>query len=48
MENRTVLVDTSILIDFLRKERKDKTILWQLREQSPCTIGTRYFGCKAF
>jgi len=48
MENRTVLVDTSILIDFLRKERKDKTILWQLREQSSCAIGTRYFEYKAF
>lgn len=40
MENRTVLVDTSILIDFLRKERKDKTIFWQLREQSPCAISS--------
>lgn len=40
MENRTVLVDTSILIDFLRKEHKDKTIFWQLREQSPCAISS--------
>jgi predicted nucleic acid-binding protein len=34
MANRTVLIDTSVIIDFLRKDRKEKTLLWQLLEQN--------------
>jgi len=33
MENRRVLVDTTILIDFLRKQKKEKSRLWKLREE---------------
>lgn len=32
MENRGILVDTTILIDFLRKKNKEKTLLWKLKE----------------
>ena len=40
MENRSILVDTSILIAFLRKERKDDTVLWRLREQFSCAMSS--------
>ncbi len=33
MENRRVLVATTILIDFLRKQKKEKSRLWKLREE---------------
>jgi len=33
MENRRILVDTTILIDFLRKKNKEKSLLWKLREE---------------
>ncbi len=33
MEHRKILIDTSILIDFLRKKNKEKSILWKLREK---------------
>lgn len=33
MENRRVIVDTTILIDFLRKQKKEKSRLWKLREE---------------
>jgi tRNA(fMet)-specific endonuclease VapC len=33
MENRRILVDTTILIDFLRKQKKEKSRLWKLREE---------------
>jgi len=33
MENRRILVDTTVLIDFLRKEKKEKSLLWKLREK---------------
>jgi len=33
MENRRILVDTTILIDFLRKKKKEKSLLWKLREE---------------
>ena len=33
MENRKILVDTSVLIDFLRKKNKENTLLWSLKEK---------------
>jgi len=33
MENRRILVDTTILVDFLRKRNKEKSLLWKLREE---------------
>lgn len=33
MANRKILVDTSILIDFLRKKNKEKSSLWKLKEK---------------
>jgi len=33
MENRRILVDTTILIDFLRKKKKEKSLLWKLRDE---------------
>ncbi|MCP4700899.1 MAG: type II toxin-antitoxin system VapC family toxin [Gammaproteobacteria bacterium] len=38
MEHRTALIDTSIIIDFLRKKHKDKAVLWRLREQYACAM----------
>ena len=41
MDNREVLVDTSVLIDFLRKTNKQKTLLWQIKENGyRCFIST--------
>jgi len=33
LENSGILIDTSILIDFLRKQNKEKTFLWKLKER---------------
>ena len=38
MANSRILVDTSVFIDFLRKDKKDKTILWHLQENYSCTM----------
>lgn len=38
MANRRILVDTSVFIDFLRKEKKDQTILWHLQENYLCSM----------
>jgi len=32
LEDRGILVDTTILVDFLRKRNKEKTLLWKLKE----------------
>jgi predicted nucleic acid-binding protein len=32
LENRRVLVDTSILIDFFRRENKKKSLLYRIRQ----------------
>jgi predicted nucleic acid-binding protein len=32
MENRIILADTSVLIDFLRKNKKEKSWLWEIWE----------------
>ncbi len=33
MGNREVLVDTTVMIDFLRKRKKERSNLWKLKEQ---------------
>ena len=33
MENRDVLIDTSIFIDFLRKKRKEQSLLWRVLDR---------------
>ena len=38
MENKRVLIDTSILIDYFRKEKKEKTLFYQLYEQYEIVI----------
>jgi tRNA(fMet)-specific endonuclease VapC len=40
MANQIILVDTSVLIDFLRKEHKDRSILWMLRGVYSCAISS--------
>ena len=40
MENPGILVDTSVIIDFLRKQYKEKTILWALKESSSCFMSS--------
>ncbi len=38
MERKRILVDTSILIDHLRKKRKDKTVFYKLVQDNDCLI----------
>ena len=38
--NREILVDTSIIIDYLRKQKKEKALLWKLLNQYECIIST--------
>ncbi len=33
MEDSRILIDSTILIDFLRKEKKEKSVLWGLKEE---------------
>ncbi len=40
MENRRVLIDTSIIIDYLRKVNKSKTLFWKLVNQYDCLISS--------
>ncbi len=40
MEHRGILIDTSIIIDFLRKEKKEKSLLWQIRKTSVCFMSS--------
>jgi len=41
MENRNILVDTSIIIEFLRKKKKQNTYLWKVKELDlNCFIST--------
>ncbi len=35
-----VLVDTSIIIDFLRKKKKSKSILWKVKDSSICSMSS--------
>ncbi len=36
MADSRVLIDTSIIIDFLRKTNKEQSALWQIRELNEC------------
>ena len=41
MENRDILIDTSIIIEFLRKYNKSDTYLWKIKEKGYyCYIST--------
>ena len=40
MENRRILVDTSVIIEFLRKDKKEKSWLWKIKETSVCFISS--------
>jgi len=40
MERKRILIDTSILIDHLRKKRKDKTQFFELAKHYECTISS--------
>jgi len=41
MEDRNILVDTSIIIEFLRKKKKQNTYLWKVKELGlNCFIST--------
>ena len=33
MDNREILVDTSVIIDFLRKKNKRNSLLWEIKEE---------------
>ncbi len=36
MADRGILIDTSVIIDFLRKKNKQNSILWKLKEKHDC------------
>ncbi len=40
MADRKVIVDTSVIIDFLRKHDKEKTYLWQIKENHVCFMSS--------
>ncbi len=40
MEHRRILIDTSIIIEYIRKHEKSKTLFWQLLQRSDCLIST--------
>jgi len=40
MAHRRVLVDTSIIIDFLRKQNKKKSYLWRIKENNTCFMSS--------
>ena len=41
MDNRDILVDTSVIIDFLRKKDKKRSLLWKIKELDlNCLIST--------
>ncbi len=51
MENRRVLIDTSVIIKFIRSTKKQETLLWELMEHFDCfvsviTIFELYNGIK--
>jgi len=43
MGNYRILTDTSVIIDFLRKENKEKAILWKIRERNECVMSSVTF-----
>ncbi len=41
MENKNILIDTNIIIEFLRKKNKQKSYLWKIKEMDlNCFIST--------
>jgi predicted nucleic acid-binding protein len=40
LEYSSVLIDTSIIIDYLRKQNKEKTLFWKIINNSKCYIST--------
>jgi len=40
MENRRILADTSVIIDFLRKKKKEKSWLWKIKESYTCFMSS--------
>ena len=51
MEYSNVLIDTSIIIDYLRKQNKEKTLFWKIINRSSCyisavTVFELYSGAK--
>ncbi len=51
MEDRAIIIDTSILIDFLRSKNKNQSVLWLLKENYFCytssiTVFELYCGAK--
>ncbi|MCL5028491.1 MAG: type II toxin-antitoxin system VapC family toxin [Bacteroidetes bacterium] len=51
MEDRSIIIDTSILIEFLRSKNKYQTALWSLKENYFCyttsvTVFELYCGAK--
>jgi tRNA(fMet)-specific endonuclease VapC len=40
MDNRRILADTSVIIEFLRKAHKENAWLWKLKETSTCFISS--------
>ncbi|RLA72077.1 MAG: hypothetical protein DRG30_07780 [Epsilonproteobacteria bacterium] len=40
MEDSRILVDTSVIIDYLRKQNKKSTKFWKLMSEYECTIST--------
>jgi tRNA(fMet)-specific endonuclease VapC len=43
MDTSRVLADTSVIIDFLRKEDKKKSVLWRIRERYECAMSSITF-----
>lgn len=40
MEYRNILIDTSVIIDFLRKKDKPNTVLWRLKAAHDCFVSS--------
>ncbi|NEW59718.1 type II toxin-antitoxin system VapC family toxin [Sulfurovum sp. bin170] len=40
MEDSRILIDTSVIIDYLRKQNKKSTKFWKLMSEYECTIST--------
>ncbi|MBF0228934.1 MAG: type II toxin-antitoxin system VapC family toxin [Desulfamplus sp.] len=40
MGDSRILIDTSIIIDFLRKTNKEHSVLWKIRELNECFISS--------
>ena len=38
MAAQSILIDTSVIIDFLRKKDKQKTLLWEIRSSHRCHL----------